>query len=1081
MIQLFSQKLSKETKKKVLFLNSLFWGNLGRLHLKTVIILLLLNAFALTLSAQLLSKTYPKETLASRLISISKDYKTNIGYRPEQCNFEIPALVLTKADINQALKKSLVSTGFTIKTMSDGSIAIRKEDAPAPRSSTPGRLSGLVTDDKGEPIIGASVIIPGTGKGTVTDVNGNFTLQVPAVETTIEVSFLSYQKKKITGIEIRPDKTTRLNIILNEDNKQLSEVTVTAQTQRASTTGLLLSQKSSVSMSNGISAEQIKALPDNNLGQVLKRVTGLTIQDNKFVTVRGMSERYNNVQLNGALMPSTEPNRRNFSFDIIPSNLVDNVVVYKTFSPDLPAEFSGGMVLISTLNIPKEPFLSLSVGSGFNTNSTGKEFRSSKRYTSDYFGGGNERTWMNTSFDVDGFFSVYSPGNVDTEEGFAKTVPYNTSIPNHWGLYTYTAQPMQAYSLSVGKPLNINDHSIGLVAAVTYRHEETIEDYDAMLRDKVEYVTNNGKNYSFTTSLGVLANVAWKYKNNTIAWRNLYNRRFTNSNNEYDMGNENGSYSYEYYTSTLMTSLWQSRLEGNHEILDKHIKINWFADKNKLNREQPDDRYSKAIYDSIATGRGVLSYDLSTPSASSGGYIMASLYEETKSNIGANIEWNTKIRGREQKLKFGYMGTFRDASAQMLGLKTLSTNANVSLTYGMPDYILYDTDKFSDNLYYYVVNTGSGGADKYTGTQNIHAGYAMVDVNPLTWFRFTGGYRYEHSVMKVSTATRTFSPRLAWNDSTSTYTEANWLPVASAIVNFTPEIALRLSYSKTITRPDFRERSAYSYYDVNEKANIFGNSGLVGSYSHNYDARVEWYPTPGEILSAGVFSKKFINPAEMVTVAQPSGGYLFFYFNLDQATVQGMEFELRKSLGFIAPDSKILSDIYLTGNATFMTGNVTYNADKLLFESGLTGNSAVSDTIMDEYRDRTLQGLAPYVLNAGISYKGKHLGFNVSYNRSGDVLKVAGSTIEDDEYELGRNVIDLQLSYKLLKEKLEIKLNASDLLAQPYIRFRNTNPKNTTASYKDDPEGIKYNEDYDWILKKTQKGNGYSLSVSYKF
>jgi outer membrane receptor protein involved in Fe transport len=220
----------------------------------------------------------------------------------------------------------------------------------------------------------------------------------------------------------------------------------------------------------------------------------------------------------------------------------------------------------------------------------------------------------------------------------------------------------------------------------------------------------------------------------------------------------------------------------------------------------------------------------------------------------------------------------------------------------------------------------------------------------------------------------------------------------------------------------------------------------------------------------------------MVTIPSPSGhSYIFFYFNLDEAVTKGLEFELRKSLGFIAPGSTILSNIFVTVNATFMEGDVTYNAEQLLFQSGLTGDAAVSDTIVDEHRNRTLQGLAPYVVNAAISYQGKKLGCNISYNRSGDILMVGGTSIEIDEYQLGRDIIDLQISYKLLKERLKIKFNVSDILAQPYVRFRNTNPDDKSLDYTDDPKGIKYNPDWDWILRKSWKGTGYSVSVSYKF
>ncbi len=990
--------------------------------------------------------------------------------------------------LKEALSVLLKGTNLSFKYYK-GNVVIFQVDNHQKKNegNKKGRITGVILDETGSSLPGATVWIEELGTGTTTDFNGNFILNnLSPASYSVAVSYVSYQKQIFTNIEVGSGGTVRLNINLKPSTTDIEAVKVTAEYNRESVEALYAIQKESYVLGNGISSEQISYLPDNNVGQVLKRVTGLTVQNNKFVVVRGMSERYNNVMLNGALMPSTEPNRRNFSFDIIPSDLLDNVVVAKTFSPDLPAEFSGGIVQISTIDIPKKSFISISAGTGLNTNSTGKDFRGSKRYTSDYFGGSDERTWMNTDFDVDGFYSVYAIGKIQQDETYNAMSEFMVKIPNSWGLYSYTAQPQQNYCVSFGKPLTLNNHSLGVVAALTYRHEEKIEDFDAMYRDQKEFTTDNGKYFTFTTSVGGVANLAWKYRNHKISWNNLYNRKFSNSTNEQDLTTDATYMYYEYYNTVLVNTLWQSRVEGEHSLWNDHIKFNWFADRNRLIRDQPDDRYSRAQYytDSTTTsGRGIFTYEFTTPYASYGGFVMATLYEETKSNAGANLEFSFNFRGVSQKLKLGYLYTLRDATSEQLSLRILNRSGSsyVNTVYGQPDYLAYDTEYFTNDLYYRTAYTSGDGSDKYTGTQDINAFFLMAEVSPLKWFRLIGGVRFEESQSEVISLTRTDDAFEPWEDSTAFYSEVDWLPSITAILNVTDQISIKSSYSQTVSRPDFRERSTYSYYDVNDKVQIFGNEGLICSYSENYDARIEWYPAPGEVLSAGVFYKYFTNPAEMVTIAKPSGGYMFFYFNLDEATTRGLELELRKSLGFIAPGSWFFPNVYLTGNATIMDGDVTYNADQLLFQSGVTGDADVSDTIVDEMRNRTLQGLAPYVINAGISYQGKHLGCNFSYNRSGDILMVAGSTIEEDEYEQARDVIDMQLSYKFFKDRLKLKCNVSDILAQPYVRFRNTNPDNNTAEYSQDPEGIKYNPDWDWTLKKSWKGTNYSLSMSFKF
>jgi len=945
--------------------------------------------------------------------------------------------------------------------------------------SNPGTLKGTIIDETGAPLPGANIVVLELKTGLVSNSDGEYSFSLRPGVYTIEISYVSYQTQQINRVVVTEGNTTPLDVVMKPSSQELGEVTVTAEYKKASTEALYAKQKKAITLGNGISAEQIKALPDNNLAQVLKRISGLTVKDNKFVTVRGMSERYNNVQLNGAQLPSTEPNRRNFSFDIIPSNLVDNVVVVKTFSPDMPGEFSGGIVQVNTIDIPNEKFLSMSVGTGINTNSTGLGFRSTKRFASDYFAGGNERTWMNTKFDVQGYCDVFAPGRVKEDAYFAKMAAYNTKIPNTWGLYQFTAQPMQSYSVSGGVPLQMGKRNqIGIVAAITYRHEETTEDYDARFRDKVEITTDNAKRYSFITALGGITNIAWENKNHKIAWRNIYNRRFTHATNEMDVTTESeGTLTYEYYSSVLINTLWQSRLEGEHKLPGNHLKFTWFADQNHLTREQPDDRNSVGMYYSADTNH-IVYYDTDTKSPSCGGFMLASLYNETKKNIGGNLEYTLKIAGRDQKIKTGYLGTFRDAKSEMVGFRVLSRNNNFS---GLPDYQAYAPSNFETIMYYHFCLTSNiTGTSQYQGNQDIQGMYAMADINPFKILRLSGGYRLEKSTLKVRTLTRVESiQKMVWVDSLTTYPNADWLPAITAVLNFTPKLSLRMAYSKTVVRPEFREMSAYKYYDVNERAELMGNGGLVQTYSSNYDCRIEWYPAPGEVISAGIYYKKFIKPVELVTFVKTGAGFDMFYFNLDEATSRGIEFDIRKSLGFIAPGSAFLSKIFLSGNATFMKGDVTYNAQRLLIEAQL--GKTKSDTMTNDKRSRQLQGLAPYVLNGGIGYQGKKAGINITYNGTGNIVVLAGTTKNNDEYELGRDVIDLQLSYKLMKGKMDIKFNVSDLLAQPYVRFRNTNPTKQGLNTSDDPKGLGYNTDWDWTLRKANRGTSFSLSVGYKF
>ncbi len=315
---------------------------------------------------------------------------------------------------------------------------------------------------------------------------------------------MSYETLQVNDVKIVAGKTTPLDVVLKESTQHLEEVVVTASYNQASATGLYAKQKNLATMSDGVSADMIKKTSDNNVAQVLKRVSGVTIDNGKYVTVRGMSERYNNVQLNGASLPSTEPNRRNFAFDVIPSGLVDNVTISKTFTPDMPGEFTGGLVEVNTLAVPDEKFLSLGIGTGMNTISTGKKFYSTKRFGSDWFFGEiDKRKW-------------YSGGG---DEAATALNIINAGQKNTYGLRKYTAMPLQNYSLTAGSPFNLGRSSLGVVAALTYRHEENTEEIiegNMITRDSIFKPSGKGSyRYKAATSIGAVLNTGWRMGGDT--------------------------------------------------------------------------------------------------------------------------------------------------------------------------------------------------------------------------------------------------------------------------------------------------------------------------------------------------------------------------------------------------------------------------------------------------------------------------------------------------------------------------------------------------------------------------------------
>ncbi|HET7899390.1 MAG TPA: carboxypeptidase regulatory-like domain-containing protein, partial [Flavisolibacter sp.] len=237
------------------------------------------------------------------------------------------------------------------------------------------RVTGKVTNEKNEPITGASVSVTGKG-GATTGTDGTFVLSLPGGKYEITVSAVGYETKLITDVNVAEGVTNDINIVLAVRTKEEQGIVITARTsvRKETVNSMLTFQRNTNTVASVISAESIRRSPDRNTGEVLKRTPGASIQDGRFLVIRGLPDRYNQAMLNGILLTSTEPDRKTFSFDLIPAPMIDNLVINKAFVPELPGEWAGGLVQVNTRDIPTRNFLNIEVGTGFNSQTTGKTF-----------------------------------------------------------------------------------------------------------------------------------------------------------------------------------------------------------------------------------------------------------------------------------------------------------------------------------------------------------------------------------------------------------------------------------------------------------------------------------------------------------------------------------------------------------------------------------------------------------------------------------------------------------------------------------------------------------------------------------
>lgn len=973
----------------------------------------------------------------------------------------IDSLVMKNGTLGGMLQLLQTKAGLLFSVMPNKNIGVQKGRA----AFKDVHVTGQVLDQKTGLPVGGATVSAGNVK-QATDLEGKFSLPLKPGKYEIEVSFVGYQGKRITDVTVGTEQDiVNVDVLLTPEAGTLSGVMVSAGMRRESVAALYVKQKNAVAISDGISAEQIRATADNNAGQVLKRVSGVVVQNDKFITIRGMSDRYNNVLINGAMLPSTEPNRRNFSFDIVPSALIDNIVINKTATPDMPSEFSGGFVQISTRDVPVKSFFDITVGSGFNSVSSGQMMRDHKRESGDYFAAkGKARTWFGTVLKPE----EYAKAVFADDKNYMADV--SSRIPNRWGYYQYRYAPVQNYQLAGGLLVRLgNNQSLGFTSGATYRNEQSVEKGEKRNISNADYATER---YRFVTTIGGLANVAYKSTRHKFAFKNLYNRRFSNQF-DYDNGRDFNINQLMRNTSSniLVNEIVQNRVEGEHVIGKNLVRADWYADRNTLDRVQPDTRYISGFGDE----EGIYKYNFKE-SPISWGALFASRLHETRRNAGVNLAFPFKVLGNAEQLKAGYSYSFRKTAYNGTGLRVLQVYEDgwAAKQQGLSYDQIVRADNFIAQRIQYrpaYINAGSTG-DGYSGEQRLEGAYIMGDFRILQQLRLTGGVRYESNHMKVVTA---FLARNKLDSITggALPVENNWLPSANLIYNATQKLNVRLSYGETLARPDFAERTPFVYYDFPEQLYVNGFYALKTTSVKNYDMRVEYYASASEVASISFFYKDFTNPVERFFI-QSNPSSLVEYNNLDKARVRGIELDVRKSLAFINPET-FFRNLYISGNYSYLKGKIEAYANRYDSTTQQVKRVKVED-------NRPVQGLAPYVINLGLQYQSKIAGFNIAYNRFGRRIIYGGTTEALIQYENPRDVLDLQLSFQLMKQKLELRLNASDILNQPFIIYSNATNDASGGSgiLNTDPKGAAFNKDIDFINYKVNRGTNYSFVITYK-
>ena len=874
------------------------------------------------------------------------------------------------------------------------------------------QIKGVVIDQKSkETLIGAVVTVDGTNVKAITNIDGNF--QIDGLDKdkkyTLYINYVGYKTQKIDGVQAKDADQV---IALQPDEQQLKEVTVTAVERRNTDAAMIQVAKNSPVIVSNVSAQEISRTQDTNAGEVIRRVPGVSLIDDKFVMVRGLSQRYNNVWVNGGAVPSSEADSRAFSFDIIPSSQIDNLTIVKSPTAEYPADYSGGFIIVNTKEIPAGNSFNIAVGGNWNTSSAFKDFSYSKGSGTDFLGFDNGLRNLNGGIHAD--LNPQLDANGKPVGDYATSLLGN-GFNNDWLIKNKKPLGDLKLSASLNRRWMLGGRTLGMLAALNYTNEyrtyENMENnlygiYDAA-NDKPNYLRHSiDDQYNNNVRLGAMLNFTFLSKdgNHKYQLKNIFNQLATSRYTWRDgvSAQSNLERRAEYYYRSRTT--YNGQLTGKHTFTSD--ALDWSIGYAYANRHLPDRR-RYLIDDALESGV----YALSTGNDISREWTQL---DEHILSLGVNDKHHFKFGNFEPDLQVGAYGEYRSREYQT---RNFICNWNVSDNNlpsdfrhsDIPTLLSSEANMGYDKLYLLEEKQMR---NNYRGHNTLGAGYLTLSL-PFGKLGIHAGVRFEHNDMELISNSRDYEK----SESSRHYKTDDVFPSLNTTYKISDQHQVRLSYGRSINRPEFREVSSSVYYDFDLASNVQGNTELKNCYVDNLDLRYEWYPSRGELISLAVFYKHFDSPIEWTYTVAGGTDLIYSYKNAKSANNYGVELDIRKNLGFIG-----LKDFSWSFNGALIKS-------KVQFEKGA------------KEEDRPMQGQSPYLINTGIFYKNEPLKMDIAllYNRIGKriigVGRSEGSTGDDSNsrvphsYEMPRNTIDFSLAKKF-GNHLELKLNVRDLLAE---------------------------------------------------
>ena len=896
-----------------------------------------------------------------------------------------------------------------------------------------GTIRGTVYDDgTGETLVGVNVVVKGTTTGATTDLDGKFSLSLSPGTYTLNVSFISYSTLTISDVVVKAGEVNVLsNMRMKEASTQLTTVVISAKAVRTSETALMTVKKKSAVIVDGISADRMKLTGDGTAVEAAKRVTGVSVEGGKYVYVRGLGDRYSKTTLNQMDIPGLDPDRNTIQMDIFPTSLIDNIMVSKNFTADLPADFTGGLLNIETKDFPEEKIMSASISTTFNP---------SMHLNSDYL------TYQGGAVDFLGFddgtralpdnahgSEIPNPTNATSQEvnDFVKSFGSTLGAKRQTSLFDF------GLSFSMGNQIELkakkdseNKPKLGYIFSASYKASQKYYD-DVVISEyqkstdpsinELRYATiQEGEIGEKNVLVGLLGGLAYKTDRSKIRLTAMHLQNGESRAGIFDIINDGaavGQSGYIAYSHNLeynQRSMTNVLLNGTHLFNKKGWEIDWRVSPTFSTSDDPDIR--KTAFSFNPQGEGVFAAgEAGNPSR-----IWRSLSEL---NLTGKVDITKKYEfiDEKAKLKFGAAYLYKQRDYEILFYDIQFFGLQPKWNGTDPNQVLENENIYPDGKLYYNSGNGDPNPNAYSSNVNNMAFYVSNEMNLTKNLKTILGVRAENFVQRHTGRDQAFANgdvngRNLDND--KVLESLDFFPTANFIYALTKNQNLRLAYSKTIARPSFKELSFAQIIDPISNR-IFNGSlfpyndwdgELVETRIDNIDFRWELFMKRGQIVSLSGFYKKFDKPIELVRIPEQQTSSEYQPRNVGDGQLYGIEFEFRKDLDFI---SKSFSDFNLSGNFTWVYSEIDMTDAEYNSRNGQKRNGEIIE------KTRQMAGQSPYVINAGVTYNSFDRGINagIFYNVKGPTLSIVGAGIVPDVYQESFHSLNLSFNKKFGKDK----------------------------------------------------------------